>query len=128
MDASLGEQDLEDLKGGLRIAVASAKGGATERDWKYLTDGTVREDKPRWSFDGRLVYFLSTRGGLANIWAVDVDPTTGGALGPPFVITSFNGPGEQMPSGTEIGAARGRLVLPTVNPTGGIWKLEHFGR
>ena len=85
----------------------------SESDWKYIdTDQPV--DKPRWSADGRLIYFLSARGGLWNVWAVAFDPATG-PKGPPMPVTRFDGPGEQIPSQIgplEISVARGRLVIP----------------
>ena len=61
-----------------------------------MTDGSARDDKTRWSADGRLLYFLSTRGGLANVWAVEMDAATGTPKGQPFAVTQFNGPGEQI--------------------------------
>ncbi len=96
-----------------------------ERDWKYIdTDQSV--DKPRWSDDGRLIYFVSERGGSWNVWAVAFDSATG-PNGPPMQVTRFDGPGEQIvsPIGQiEISVTRGRLVIPTIRPTGGIWMLR----
>ena len=115
-----------------QIAVLGSKDGQwtkpqDERSWRYLdSDGAAARDKPRWSVDGRLLYFTSTRGGLMNVWAVDFDPISG-VFGIPFQVTEFSGPGEQMPAeleNFEIAVARGRLVVPTIRPTGAIWLLH----
>ena len=110
-----------------KLAVVSSRGGP----WIEVTDGTFWDDKPRWSGDGRLLYFFSDRGGLFNVWAVAFDTTMGKPIGDPFPVTRFTGLGEQAPlgiGGLELGVGRGRLAIPVVNPTGGIWMLDNVGR
>jgi len=93
-----------------------------ERSWRYLDPLAMYG--PRWSVDGRLLYFISMHGGLANVWAVDFDPVSGD-VGKPFQVTKFNGQGEQMPLALGMSAvARGGLAVRTVRPTGGIWLLD----
>ena len=41
-----------------------------------------------------MLYFMSDRGGLLNVWGVDFDPEAGHAVGSPFRLTQFTGPGE----------------------------------
>ena len=85
------------------------------------------DDKPRWSDDGRLLYFCFRSRRAYNVWAVRFDPRVGKPLGEPFPVTRFDGPGEMIESVTqsaEFGVAAGRLFLPLVTPTGGIWMLE----
>ncbi len=43
-----------------------------ESEWIPLTEG-VWDDKPRWSPDGNLLYFLSERDGFRRIWAQHLD-------------------------------------------------------
>jgi Tol biopolymer transport system component len=114
-----------------QIAVVESKDGLwaeprDERSWSYLDpDGAPARDKPRWSPNGRLLYYVSDLGGLKNVWAVDFDPMDG-VFGKPFQLTSFNGPGDQIPDRLnefEIAVGGGRLVMPTLRPTGGIWLL-----
>ncbi len=114
-----------------QIAVVGSKDGQwtepqDERSWRYLeSDGAAARDKPCWSVDGRLLYYASTRGGLMNVWGVEFD-SRGGVFGRPFQVTTFDGPGEQMPARLEefeTAVGRGRLVIPTLRPTGGIWLL-----
>jgi serine/threonine protein kinase len=122
-------------RGVIRVAVVGSKDGqwshpADESEWRYVDAEIdierISQDKPRWSADGRLLYFTSPQGGLTNVWAVDFDPTTG-TMKPPFRITTFDGPGEHMPDQVwafEIGVARGGLAIPTLHPTGAIWALH----
>ena len=42
---------------------------ATGGKWVAVTDGTSYDDKPRWSPDGKVLYFLSARDGALNLWA-----------------------------------------------------------
>jgi len=114
-----------------QIAVIGSKDGQwtepqDERSWRYLeSDGAAARDKPCWSVDGRLLYYVSARGGLLNVWGVDFNPRDG-VFGRPFQLTAFNGPGEQLPHRLayfETAVGRGRLVIPTLRPTGGIWLL-----
>jgi Tol biopolymer transport system component len=65
-----------------RIYVAPARGGT----WVPLTDGAASADKPRFSPDGRLVYFVVDRAGIRGIDAVRFDPRSGSALGEPFPV------------------------------------------
>ena len=96
------------------------------RTWQFLEgDGATVRDKPRWSVDGRLLYYASNLGGLMNVWAVNFDPVRG-VFGKPFQVTTFNGRDERLPDGFQFETAvgGGRLVIPTLRPTGGIWLLN----
>ena len=47
--------------------------------WIRITDGKQWDDKPRWSPDGKTIYFLSDRRGFFNVWGVHFDPLKGRA-------------------------------------------------
>jgi eukaryotic-like serine/threonine-protein kinase len=47
---------------------------------------------PIWSPDGRYLYFVSDRSGIANLWRVPIDEFTGRVLGDPEPITSSSEP------------------------------------
>jgi Tol biopolymer transport system component/predicted Ser/Thr protein kinase len=112
---------------GSAINVVPAAGG----DWIPITDGKYHDDKPRWSPDGKIIYFVSSRGGFMNVWGRRFDPTVGKPVGEPFQVTRFESPG-RMPSdyigGAELGVAANRLVLPIMEATGSIWMLENVDR
>jgi dipeptidyl aminopeptidase/acylaminoacyl peptidase len=108
---------------GSAINVVPAAGG----DWIPITDGKHHDDKPRWSPDGKIIYFVSSRGGFMNVWGRRFDPTLGKPVGEPFQVTRFESPG-RMPSDyigyAELGVAGNRLVLPIMEVSGSIWMLE----
>jgi serine/threonine protein kinase/Tol biopolymer transport system component len=110
-----------------RVAIVHSPDGSwdqsqPEGSWRYLDAVAMYE--PRWSEDGRLLYFASERDGFANEWAVDFDPASG-KIGEPFQVTGFDGRTEFMPLATSMSAAsRGGLAARVVRPTGGIWLLR----
>ena len=112
---------------GSAINVVPAAGG----DWIPITDGKHHDDKPRWSPDGKIIYFASSRGGFMNVWGRRFDPTLGKPVGEPFQVTRFESPG-RMPSdyigSAELGVAATRLVLPIMEVSGSIWMLEDLDR
>lgn len=95
-------------------------------EWRWLTDGTHWADKPRWSADGRLIYFVSQEGGLGDVWGLEIDPIAGSPIGLPFRLTGFTGPGLRIGPVPDMGVGGGRLAIPLINPTGNIWMLENF--
>jgi WD40-like Beta Propeller Repeat len=67
------------------IQVAPVSGGP----WVAVTSGEFWDDKPRWSPDGRIIYYASLRNGFFNIWGRRFDQTQGRPLGEPFRVTEF---------------------------------------
>jgi hypothetical protein len=80
-----------------------------------------------WSVDGRVLDYVSDRGGLLNVWGVAFDPDSG-RVGAAFQVTAIDGlERDQFPddlAGFELGLTRNRLVIPTLRPTSGIWLLH----
>ncbi|HYN42337.1 MAG TPA: hypothetical protein VE129_11205, partial [Thermoanaerobaculia bacterium] len=54
---------------------------------RLLSDAHV-DWSPKWSGDGRSLYFASSRGGTMNLWRIALDPATGRALGAPEPVTA----------------------------------------
>jgi hypothetical protein len=96
--------------------------------WTRLLEDHVWPDKPRWSPDGRTLYFLSRgAGGYFNLWGVPIDPARGAQAGKPFQVTHFNSPDwhiEPNMATAGLGLASDRLVLPMQNVKGSIWLLS----
>ena len=93
-----------------------------------MTDGAAFEDKPRWGPDGRVLYYVSNRGGVRNVWGRRFDNTNGTAVGEPFPVTSFRSPqflispqSVQM----DIVVTSTHLLLPMSESHGDIWMLDH---
>ena len=110
-----------------RIAVVGSSDGSwngtqDETAWRSIEEPAHCSD-PRWSSDGRLLYFVANREGVRNVWAVDFDPESG-TMGSPFRVTAFNGIGERMSSELALASSTGKLGLRTSKPTGGIWLLH----
>ena len=52
-----------------RLYVTPASGGP----WTQITDGKHWDDKPRWSPDGKTIYFVSGRGASLMSWGIHFD-------------------------------------------------------
>ncbi|ODS52866.1 MAG: hypothetical protein ABS36_15465 [Acidobacteria bacterium SCN 69-37] len=95
--------------------------------WIPVTDGRSYDDKPRWSADGRFLYYISDRGGPLDVWAQPFDPRAGAPDGPPVRVTSFDDPSRLISTDlgrVEIAVATDRIFLPMTEAAGEIWVLE----
>ena len=109
------------------IYVVAVDGG----QWVRITDGKHWDDKPRWSPDGRVIYFLSERSGLFNVWGVHFDPGKGSPVGEPVPVTALDNPNLMVPKSIEqVGLAltQDRLVVTVTQASGSIWVLENVDR
>ncbi|MBS1794619.1 MAG: PD40 domain-containing protein [Acidobacteria bacterium] len=107
------------------IYVVPASGGS----WIPITEGKYWNDKPRWSPDGRTIYFVSNRTGFFNVWKVRFDPSSGKPLDQPTRVTDFESPTQMiMPYivPMEMVLTREKLILPMMETSGGIWILENI--
>ena len=96
-----------------------------------VTDEQAFNDRPQWSPDGRMLYFLSNRTGSFNLWGRRFDPDHGVAVGDPFQVTTFHGPARAIPNRMiQLGVALGadRLILPISDVSSNIWVLEGVDR
>lgn len=106
------------------IYVMPASGG----EWIAVTDGRSFEDKPRWSADGRTVYFVSNRSGLLNVWGHRFDPAAGKLVGKPFRVTKLDSPELTLLPNTEaleLSVTRDKMFLPLTEISGQVWILEN---
>jgi len=85
------------------IFVAPASGGQRIA----LTDDTPTDWNPMWSADGRRVYFLSDRGGRANLCSIEVDPETGRPASEAAPVT----PGPALMSEAAMAADGSRIAV-----------------
>ena len=109
------------------IYVVPVTGG----EWIRVTDGRYFDDKPRWSPDGRRLYFISNRTGFFNVWGIGFDPEKGRAIGEPFRVTTFESPAHMILPDVgimEMALAADRIILPIMEVSGGIWILENVER
>jgi dipeptidyl aminopeptidase/acylaminoacyl peptidase len=109
-----------------RLYVAFASGGP----WTQITDGKHWADKPRWSPDGKTIYFVSGRGGVFNVWGIRFDPARGKPRGEPFPVTAFESPGPMIPRQipeVELSLTQDKLVVTMEEDSGSIWVLDNVG-
>ncbi len=67
------------------VPAAGEQGAAGAR---RVTDDAAVDWSPAWSPDGLLLYFLSDRGGVMNLWRVPIDERAGRPLGDPEPVTT----------------------------------------
>lgn len=105
------------------LYVMRASGGP----WLPIIDNDWA-DKPRWSPDGKTIYFLWGRGGFLNVWGIHFNPQTGRPVRDPFPVTALHSPSLMIPgnvANVEISVSPKNLVLTLGELSGGIWVLDN---
>ena len=94
-------------------------------EWVEIADGTATVGSPRWSPDGRLLYYMSDRDGFNCVWARPLDPVTKRPAGEPFpVLHAHRSKMKMMMPATSwfaLAVTRGRLVFNAAETTGEIY-------
>jgi Tol biopolymer transport system component len=96
--------------------------------WIRVTNSQQWDDKPRWSPDGRTIYFVSSRSGFYNIWGVRFDADSGKVASDPFRVTEFDNPALMVPiyiPDVGLSVAPGHLAVTISQSSGGIWMLNN---
>jgi Tol biopolymer transport system component/DNA-binding winged helix-turn-helix (wHTH) protein len=110
-----------------RLYATLAAGGP----WIQITDGKHWDDKPRWSPDGKTIYFVSGRDSVYNVWGIHFNPASGKLKGEPFQVTAFKNPGPMVPmqiQAAELSLTQDKLVLTMEDRSGSIWVLDNVNR
>jgi hypothetical protein len=105
----------------------SASGGPLIR----IADGKHWDDKPRWSPDGNIIYFLSEREGFFNVWGIRFDSGRARPIGEPFPVTTFSSPRLMVAKSiapVSISLTQDRLVVTMAQSSGNIWLLDNVDR
>jgi dipeptidyl aminopeptidase/acylaminoacyl peptidase len=77
--------DLEANRGRTDLWMINADGGGLTR----LTNDPAADDSPRWSPDGKSLYFLSSRSGSSQVWKLPFASGPAGAPGAPVKVTDL---------------------------------------
>jgi Tol biopolymer transport system component/DNA-binding winged helix-turn-helix (wHTH) protein len=99
--------------------------------WTRITDGRHWDDKPRWSPDGKTIYFVSRPGGSFNVWGIRFDPAAGKTVGQPFQVSKFDSPRLQISGAIPtvgLSLTQDKLALTMAQETGNIWILDNVDR
>jgi Tol biopolymer transport system component/predicted Ser/Thr protein kinase len=108
----------------LRIQPLAAPSGSRKATIE-IGDRATWTGSPRWSADGRFLYYLSNRDDFNCVWAVPLDPATKRPSGEPFAVLHSHGSERsgEMPSrrGFSIAVSRRRLVVNAGELSGEIY-------
>ena len=99
--------------------------------WTRITEGHPWDDKPRWSPDGKVIYYISLHEGVFNVWGVHFDPVRGKRVGEPFRVTSFKHPAFSIAGAiqaVELSVTENKLVVTVEERSGNIWMLDNVNR
>jgi Tol biopolymer transport system component/DNA-binding winged helix-turn-helix (wHTH) protein len=111
-----------------KIYVTPADGGG---QWTQITEGKHWDDKPRWSPDGRIIYYVSERKGFFNVWGIHFDSVKGKPEGEPFQVTTFDNPklmvADVMPT-VGLSLTEDKLIVTVAQRSGSIWLLDNVDR
>ena len=70
--------------------MAPFRPGVKPENWITVAAANTENDKPRWSPDGRTLYFTSLRDGFRCIWAQGLNPITKIPSGEPSATIHFH--------------------------------------
>jgi hypothetical protein len=105
--------------------ISDGQGHVDSASWIPITDQKGWADKPRWSPDGRLVYYVSERDGFRCVWAQRLDPASRRPQGEPFAVHHEHGASLSLRNlllpNLGLAVARDRLVFNAGAQTGNIW-------
>ena len=110
------------------IYVTPATGGGP---WTRITESKHWDDKPRWSPDGRSIYYLSNRKGFFNVWGIHFDPVKGKPEGAPFQVTNLDSPKlmiADLISSVSLSLTEDKLIVTVAQRSGSIWILGDMDR
>ena len=96
------------------------------REWRpVLTLERQGERTCGWSPDSRLLYLLLERDGFRCLYAVRIDPRTGGRVGEPFLVAHIHhGARDWGSSGSGSAVVNGLFVFNQVGSSGNVWTLR----
>jgi len=109
------------------IFVAPASGGP----WTRITDGKQWDDKPRWSPSGKLIYFISERGGFFNVFDIHFDSESGRPVGDVSQVTRFQSSAmiiARCIPFVGLSVSKSRLMATVSQSSGSIWVLDNVDR
>jgi Tol biopolymer transport system component/tRNA A-37 threonylcarbamoyl transferase component Bud32 len=112
----------------LYVAPFTNDQGPSETAWIPITDGSTKEESPKWSPDGNWIYSFSNRDAFNCIWAYPLDPGTKRPSGKAVAVFHSHGSRLSLRNANQISremsVARDRIVFNQGEITGNIWMTE----
>jgi WD40-like Beta Propeller Repeat len=100
--------------------------------WTQVAADHPWPDKPRWSPDGRTLYFISRwPRSYFNLWAMSFDPERGIVVGQPFALSDFKSPRFMISphvDRTAMSVSARQTILTMESVSGNIWMLDNVDR
>jgi eukaryotic-like serine/threonine-protein kinase len=94
-------------------------------EWIAVTDGASWDDTPRWSPDGKAIYFISERDGFRCIWSQALDSATKHPVGAPAAVYHSHSARRSLLNVSlavlSIAVANDKIVFNMGERTGNIW-------
>ena len=114
------------------VPMEKGKRAAPDR-WKAIDHHPAGwDDKPRWSPNGNLLYFISDRDGHLCLWAQRLANHTKEIVGIPFAVYHFHNARlsvANLDTGVlEIGVAKDKIVVGLGQLTGNVWSMKRSSR
>ena len=110
------------------VVPTNSPNGVPPDQWIRITADNTQDGKPRWSPDGNLIYFVSTRDGFTCLWAQKLDAQTKRPVGPAFAVYHMHGIRNSMGAiptqYVSISVGQGKVVMPLSDMKGNVWLLE----
>ena len=96
---------------------------APKPDWISVTEPGTWVNKPRWSPNGNLLYYISDRDGFTCIWVNRLNPVTKRPVGAPKAVMHFHSGSSSLDTayGLELSVADDKLVVDIGESAGNIW-------
>jgi Tol biopolymer transport system component len=112
------------------IAVAPREGGDASRWIRLSTEMLV--DKPRWSHDGRSLYFLGRRAqSYMHLYRIGFDTAAARFVGAPEQLSNFSRPDLEISpevGNCEMSVTASQVFLTMRSASGSIWMLDNVDR
>ncbi len=108
-----------------RITIVPLHGrtAAARPEWISVTESGPWVNKPRWSPNGNLLYYISDRDGFTCIWVNRLDPVSKQPVGAPKAVIHFHTGANSLDTayGLELSVADDKLVVDIGESSGNIW-------
>lgn len=111
----------------ITVVPLHGKTAAPKPEWISVTESGPWVNKPRWSPNGNLLYYISDRDGFTCIWVSRLDPVTKHPVGTPKAVIHFHTGAHSLDTayGLELSVADDKLVVDVGESSGNIWLAPH---